>query len=116
MRVERLAQLVEARVGELGLRGLRGGDDIARAVHHEHVVDAEKLLVRDHLGVGRLKARAILRRVGNLRRLGLVNGIVLLGVLDGLARRGLQKPGERLLLGGDLVGIARPGKGVLHAG
>ena len=55
--VERRAQLVEARVGKVGRSVLRLGNDLARAGDDHHVVDAQQLLVLDHLGIGRLDNR-----------------------------------------------------------
>ncbi len=87
MRAEGVAQRVEARVGEIGFRlaGLR--EDLAVAVGDEQVVDVEQLAQLDHLGVGLGVAGVVLRHIGDLSGLGLVDGVELLGVLHGLLVR-----------------------------
>ena len=70
--IEHGAQLVEARIREVRGGVLRLRDDGAVARHHQHVVHAQKVLVLDHLRIGRREAGVVVRHEGHARRLGLV--------------------------------------------
>ena len=107
------AQLVVALVGEVGGGFLRLGEDLAGAVHHQHVVHAEKLAVFLHLGVGDLEARLVQRHEAEglgLRAVDLVErGRVLLGFRSGR----LQQPGQGFPLLFDVASVAFQRKAVL---
>ena len=114
LRIEHGAQQVIALVGEIRQRVLGARHHAAVAVHDQHVVDAQKILVFRHLGVGRLKARVMARHKGDAFGLGLVNRVERRLILRGLGIRLLEQSGQLLHLALD-VGLGRfDGEVVLH--
>ena len=113
-RLEDLAQLVEARVGKVGLSVGRLGRDLAVAGHHHNVVDLKQLAVFVHLGVGRGKARVVLGHEGHALGLGLVNAVVNLGVLVGLVLGLGEKVRQARGTLGNLVVVRGIGQALLH--
>ncbi len=113
-RLEDLAQLVEARVGEVGLGVGRLGRDLPVAGHHHDVVDLKQLAVFVHLGVGRGKARVVLGHEGHALGLGLIDAVVNLGVLVGLVCGLGEKVRQARGALGNLVVIRGVGQALLH--
>ena len=114
--VEHGAQLVEACIGEVRHRVLGACDHRAVAVHHQHVVDAQQVLVLHHLRVGGLEARVVVRHEGNALRLRLEDGIVDVRVLpDVLVRLG-QHVGKRGAFLSHLLRVAVERQVGLHRG
>ena len=113
-RLEDLAQLIEARVGKVGLGVGRLGRDLAVAGHHHNVVDLKQLAVFVHLGVGRGKARVVLGHEGHALGLGLVDAVVNLGVLVGLVLGLGEKVRQARGTLGNLIVVRGIGQALLH--